>query len=280
MCFAAAADGHRHCSAWSCSSDHAVSSGWGEATARPYERPGCVALLEPRGRRGPACGGRPAARPATRVLQPRRARARGAGGGGEAIVRARPRAQAEGLRVSDVVVLIDREQGGAARMASNGLALHSAFTLTFILDVLVRRALVQPGCQGGVPLACRRPLACQQPSCPRPMSTFTSQSRLAERLTRSMNVRPQERRPVVPWSSALCKEAARAAASRRSAFPCSPRGAADDGPAVPEQQGVAAAAVAAAAHALRAARDLHSWRAGAVCAYAQQAAVVGRPLRS
>lgn len=50
-------------------------------------------------------------------------------------------AQAEGLKVSDVVVLIDRQQGGAARMASNGLRLHSAFTLTFILDVLVRMPL-------------------------------------------------------------------------------------------------------------------------------------------
>lgn len=31
--------------------------------------------------------------------------------------------------MSDVVVLIDREQGGRARLASQGLALHSAFTL-------------------------------------------------------------------------------------------------------------------------------------------------------
>ena len=37
-------------------------------------------------------------------------------------------------------VLIDREQGGAARMASNGLTLHSAFTLSFILQV--RGALI------------------------------------------------------------------------------------------------------------------------------------------
>ena len=44
--------------------------------------------------------------------------------------------------MSDVVVLIDRQQGGAARMASNGLRLHSAFTLTFILDVLVRASWV------------------------------------------------------------------------------------------------------------------------------------------
>lgn len=44
--------------------------------------------------------------------------------------------------VKDVVVLIDREQGGAARMASNGLKLYSAFTLSFILEVLVKNSLV------------------------------------------------------------------------------------------------------------------------------------------
>ena len=38
--------------------------------------------------------------------------------------------EAEGLHVTDVVVLIDREQGGAGRMASNGLRLHSAFTVS------------------------------------------------------------------------------------------------------------------------------------------------------
>ena len=42
--------------------------------------------------------------------------------------------QHEGLVVSDVVVLIDREQGGAARMAANSLTLPSAFTLSFILQ--------------------------------------------------------------------------------------------------------------------------------------------------
>lgn len=50
--------------------------------------------------------------------------------------------QHEGLKVADVVVLIDREQGGAARMASYGLRLHSAFTLSFIIGVLRRHDLV------------------------------------------------------------------------------------------------------------------------------------------
>lgn len=50
--------------------------------------------------------------------------------------------QKEGLVVKDVVVLIDREQGGAARMSSNGLHLYSAFTLSFILEVLVKHRLV------------------------------------------------------------------------------------------------------------------------------------------
>ena len=47
-----------------------------------------------------------------------------------------------GLTVTDVVVLIDREQGGEARLASDNLKLHSAFTLSFILDTLVKHGLV------------------------------------------------------------------------------------------------------------------------------------------
>jgi len=43
-----------------------------------------------------------------------------------------------GLNVSDVVVLIDREQGGEAHLAKQGLKLYSAFKLTKLLDVLVK----------------------------------------------------------------------------------------------------------------------------------------------
>ena len=52
--------------------------------------------------------------------------------------------QAVGLKVSDVVVLIDREQGGGPRLASHGLRLHSAFTLTFILETLLQHGKIDP----------------------------------------------------------------------------------------------------------------------------------------
>lgn len=34
-----------------------------------------------------------------------------------------------------MVVLIDREQGGASRLAADKLNLHAAFTLSYILEV-------------------------------------------------------------------------------------------------------------------------------------------------
>lgn len=43
--------------------------------------------------------------------------------------------QAVDLKVSDVVVLIDREQGGESRLAADHLHLHAAFPLSFILEV-------------------------------------------------------------------------------------------------------------------------------------------------
>lgn len=43
-----------------------------------------------------------------------------------------------GLTCTDVVVLIDREQGGEAHLKAQGLKLHAAFKLTRMLDVLVK----------------------------------------------------------------------------------------------------------------------------------------------
>ncbi|MFT7808598.1 uridine 5'-monophosphate synthase-like [Arapaima gigas] len=42
----------------------------------------------------------------------------------------------EGLKVTDAVVLINREQGGAAQLAEKGVALHSVFTISELLDIL------------------------------------------------------------------------------------------------------------------------------------------------
>lgn len=44
--------------------------------------------------------------------------------------------------MSDVVVLIDREQGGKAHLQNGGIQLHAAFTLTFIVNTLVKKQLL------------------------------------------------------------------------------------------------------------------------------------------
>jgi hypothetical protein len=53
-----------------------------------------------------------------------------------------PLVQEVGLKVSDVVVLIDREQGGAAHLAKHSLRLHAAFTLSFIVNTLLAHRLL------------------------------------------------------------------------------------------------------------------------------------------
>jgi uridine monophosphate synthetase len=47
-----------------------------------------------------------------------------------------------GLVVEDVVVLIDREQGGVANLAQAGIRAHCVFTLTQMMDVLVAAGLL------------------------------------------------------------------------------------------------------------------------------------------
>lgn len=44
--------------------------------------------------------------------------------------------QKEGLMVTDAIVLMDREQGGATRLAKEGITLHSVLTLSKLLEVL------------------------------------------------------------------------------------------------------------------------------------------------
>ena len=50
----------------------------------------------------------------------------------------------EGLIVKDILVLIDREQGGAAELAQRGVALHAVFTLSQMLDELVAADKLAP----------------------------------------------------------------------------------------------------------------------------------------
>jgi uridine monophosphate synthetase len=52
--------------------------------------------------------------------------------------------EAAGLRVQDVLVLIDREQGGARDLARHNYRLHAVLRLTQILDVLQETAHITP----------------------------------------------------------------------------------------------------------------------------------------
>ncbi len=61
--------------------------------------------------------------------------------GGSKIEAMEPLTQA-GLKVTDVVVLVDREQGGRAELAQRGLTLHRVLTLTELLDSLVRHGRI------------------------------------------------------------------------------------------------------------------------------------------
>ncbi|EDW16037.1 uridine 5'-monophosphate synthase [Drosophila mojavensis] len=44
--------------------------------------------------------------------------------------------QSEGIVVTDAVVVVDREQGGAANVAKHGVRMHSLFTLSYLLNTL------------------------------------------------------------------------------------------------------------------------------------------------
>ncbi len=48
----------------------------------------------------------------------------------------------EGLKVRDVLVLVDREQGGKGELAKEGYRLHSVFTATELLEIIHRHAKI------------------------------------------------------------------------------------------------------------------------------------------
>jgi uridine monophosphate synthetase len=49
-----------------------------------------------------------------------------------------------GLKVKDVLVVIDREQGGAGILAQHGLRLHSLTTISQVLELLRSAGKVEP----------------------------------------------------------------------------------------------------------------------------------------
>jgi uridine monophosphate synthetase len=61
--------------------------------------------------------------------------------GGSKLEAIAPLAEA-GLAVKDVVVLVDRGQGGGEELAAHGLRLHAVLTLGALLDALVRRGAI------------------------------------------------------------------------------------------------------------------------------------------
>jgi len=63
--------------------------------------------------------------------------------GGSKLQAAKPLQQA-GLKVRDVVVLIDREQGGTHDLQQNGLCLHAALTLREMVDALQESKAIRP----------------------------------------------------------------------------------------------------------------------------------------
>ncbi len=58
--------------------------------------------------------------------------------------------EAEGLQISDVVVLIDREQGGRKRLADQGYRLHAVFTLSEVLDRLLQEKQLDAELAGSI----------------------------------------------------------------------------------------------------------------------------------
>ena len=53
--------------------------------------------------------------------------------------------EAAGLVVEDLVVLVDREQGGRERLAAKGYRLHALLTISACFDALEAAGLVEPG---------------------------------------------------------------------------------------------------------------------------------------
>lgn len=62
---------------------------------------------------------------------------------GSSVMETAQELQAQGLKVTDAVVLLDREQGGAERLASKGISVHAVVSVSRLLDVLFRSGRIE-----------------------------------------------------------------------------------------------------------------------------------------
>ncbi len=69
---------------------------------------------------------------------------------GGSTIRTAARLRAAGLVVEDVIVLIDREQGGVENLAEAGIRAHSVFPLHTLLDALVEQGRLAPDVRAAV----------------------------------------------------------------------------------------------------------------------------------
>jgi len=69
---------------------------------------------------------------------------------GGSTIKTAERLRQAGLVVEHALVLIDREQGGVQNLAANGIAVHSVFSLSSMLDSLVRQGLLDAERAGSV----------------------------------------------------------------------------------------------------------------------------------
>lgn len=61
---------------------------------------------------------------------------------GQSILETISALEKEGLKVYDVIVLVDREQGGRQKLEEKGVCLHSVLTLTHIIDTLEKQGKI------------------------------------------------------------------------------------------------------------------------------------------
>jgi uridine monophosphate synthetase len=51
--------------------------------------------------------------------------------------------RAEGIVTTDVIVVVDREQGGVKNCTEKGIKMHSIFTLSYLMNVLLKHKKIE-----------------------------------------------------------------------------------------------------------------------------------------